>query len=142
MSLKSFRPRDLAESLGSVNLCAQSVLHRRVLCKEEPLGEVRQQTVSCASSQGLVEEATGNQLCRRQGFPYGFGYNPFPLTNCWVREVQFVANECWRKGFYLGRLCISSRAGEKGRVLLHVLRLEKRICTAVKIPAGSLDDAD
>jgi len=93
-------------------------------------------------SQGLAAEATKNQQCRHKDFPYCFVYNPFPLKNCWVQEIRFIANEYWRKELYLERLCTSSRVKEKGCVLVYVLWLEKLICIDVKIPAVSLGDAD
>lgn len=125
MNLKSFCLWDFAECLWNVNLWLLKEIVSHVLRKD--VASLRSWAMKQAvpQSQWLAAEATASQLCRCKGFPYGFAYNPFPLT----------ANEYWRKGCYLERLCISSRAREKWCVLVRVLQLEKRLRTDVKTPA-------
>lgn len=93
MSLRLFYLRDFVESLWNVNLwLCWKIPSQSCSLQRGCLSEKLSNKVSCASSQSLAEETTGNQLCRRKGFPYSFEYNPFPLKNCWLQEVEFIAS--------------------------------------------------
>lgn len=132
MSLKSFCLWDFAESLWNVNLWLLEDIFSHVLRKD--IASLRSWAMEQAvpQSQWLVGEATTSQSCRCKGFPHGFAYNPFPL----------LANEYWRKGFYLERFCISSTAREKWCALVRVLWLEKASLHRSENSCCVLGDAD